>query len=224
MAKQSHIPKIPKKYQAIAQDIFEKAESNGVKLVISKKNGMPYPIGGDEVHGYFVVNGGYPKGELGIALGDGPNEWIKTLIHESCHMDQFIDGEYAWTDNFIYDAKDNKVKESVDLIDEWVRGRDLSKEILKEIVDLSLSVELDCERRSAEKIKKYNLDIDVEEYTQQSNSYIYFYRHILETRAWYKKSPFQVKSVWSKMPKTFNNDYSVVPEEYKKLYKKIMKY
>lgn len=217
------IAKLPKKYQQIASDIFEAAKKNGVKIKTSKKDTLPYPIGDmGAVHGFFVINGKYPKGELGIALGDGPKETIKTLIHESCHMDQFVSGEYAWSDTFLYDCKDNKIKESVDLIDEWINGRELSDSVLNDVINCSLNVELDCERRSAEKIKKYNLDIDIEEYTQQANSYIYFYRFIKETRAWYKKTPYQVKKVWSIMPKTFNNDYSFVPEEYKKAYRKLL--
>jgi len=215
--------KIPEKYRLVVHDILTKAAKYNIKVTIAEEKTLPYPIGDFPVHGFFVVNGKYPQGELGVAIGDPPNEWIKVLIHESCHMDQFVDNVKAWTNNFIYDCKTNKIKESIDLIDEWVTGREFSKSILKDLTSSALNVELDCERRSAKKIKKYNLDINIEEYIQQSNSYIYFYRYLEESRKWYKKTPYQTKKVWSKMPKTFNNDYSIVPEEFKPLFKKILK-
>jgi hypothetical protein len=214
--------KIPAKYKKIFSDTMNKARENGIKVTISKKKSIPYPIGKFPVHGFFSINAGYPKGELGIAIGDGVNEWIKVLVHESCHMDQLIENDCAWTNNFIYDCKDNKIKESVDLLDEWTKGRDFSKSIIKDLTNSILSVEFDCEKRSATKMEKYNLDINVEEYIQQSNSYIYFYRFLEHSRTWYTKTPYQIKRVWSKMPKTFENDYSKVPIEYKSIYKTLL--
>lgn len=214
--------KTPTKYKKLFLDIKNKAKLNNVKITVSKNKTLPYPIGKFDCHGFFVINGGYPKGELGIATGDGIKEWIKILIHESCHMDQFIENDINWVHNFIYDETNNKIKESVDLLDEWIKGREMSSKLVTQLVDACLSVELDCERRAAEKIKKYNLDIDVEQYIQQANSYIYFYRFLEESRASYKKTPYQIKKVWSKMPKHFNNDYSTVPDEFKKLFSKLL--
>ncbi len=167
--------KIPAKYKKILSDIMDKAQQNNVKVTISKEKHIKYPIGGFPVHGYFAINAGYPNGELGISTGDGLEEWIKVLIHESCHMDQFIENDYVWTNNFIYDCKDHKIKESIDLLDEWTNGRNFSKSIITDLTNSVLNVELDCEKRSAEKMKRYNLDINIDVYTQQSNSYIYFY-------------------------------------------------
>jgi hypothetical protein len=215
--------KVPQKYNKIFSDIMDMARKNDVKVTISEDDELPYPIGGFEVHGFFVTNGKYPKGELGIATGDNSSEWIKVLIHESCHMEQMIEQDLNWTNNFIYDGKYNKIKESLDLLEEWISGRNFSKSIIKELASSALNVELDCERRSAEKIKKYGLDINVEEYIQQSNSYIYFYRFIEESRMWYEKTPYQTKEVWSKMPKSFNNDYSVISDEMKKLFYTLLK-
>jgi hypothetical protein len=64
--------------------------------------------------------------------------------------------------------------------------------------------------------------VNVEEEIQKANSYILFYTFIKEVRKWNTpgKAPYQVKEVWSKMPKTFNMDYFTVSSEISELYKK----
>lgn len=214
--------KVPFKYKKLVSDILNKAELKNIKITISKEKDIPYPISNSPVSGFFVINGRYPNGELGIATGEDFTEWIKVLIHESCHIDQFLEQDFNWTNNFIYDCKDNKIKESIDLLEEWTDGRDFSKSIIKDLIDSCLNIELDCEIRAIKKIKKYNLDIDIENYIKQANSYIYFYRFLENYKTWFTICPHYIKKIWTKMPSHFDNDYSTVPEEYKKLFKTII--
>jgi hypothetical protein len=84
---------------------------------------------------------------------------------------------------------------------------DLNPEQLKNVVDKVLEMELDCEKRSIEKIKKYKLPINVKEYTQKANAYMYFYRALAKTRKWTNKSksPYSLTNIWKQMPSKLLN-------------------
>jgi hypothetical protein len=76
----------------------------------------------------------------------------------------------------------------------------------------SIIVEVDCEKRTVEKIKKYGLDsiINIDEYIQKSNAYVLFYLWMRKNRKWYTigKEPYNIPDVVSVMPKTFDIDYT----------------
>lgn len=211
--------KILKLYEEFNRDLVDKlledtkkrAEEKGVKVIIQDTLTVPYAVGGFPCSGYFVD---YETPTLAVAIGKPVNEWTMVLAHESSHMDQWSEGAPEWKDNFV------NGKESVDYIDEWCSGKDFSEEELDDFVKRSIAVERDCEMRTIQKAKEYQLPINIDEETQKANSYILFYTMIKETRKWNKpgRAPYQIKEVWSQMPKTFDMDYSVVPENLKKLY------
>jgi hypothetical protein len=68
-------------------------------------------------------------------------------------------------------------------------------------------MELDCEKRSVAKIKQFKLPINIKEYIQKANAYIFFYRALSKTRKWTTKdkSPYTVEAVWKKMPSKLLN-------------------
>lgn len=86
----------------------------------------------------------------------------------------------------------------------------------------TIGVELDCEKRTIEKAKKYNLPVNIKEEIQKANSYILFYTFVKESRKWNTpgKAPYQIREVWSKMPDTFEIDYAQIPEDIRELYRK----
>ena len=49
----------------------------------------------------------------------------------------------------------------------------------------------------------------LDEYIQKSNAYILFYWAMFKTRKWYtpKKRPYELKELWSKMPKHWLAEY-----------------
>jgi hypothetical protein len=131
-------------------------------------------------------------------------------------MDQWLENSKFWINNFI------DGKEAIDYIDEWISGKDFSQDELDKFFSAAIGVEHDCEMRSVRKIEEYELPLIKSEEIQKANSYILFYSVIKETRKWYLpgKAPYLIKDVWSKMPKTFDIDYSIVPEDIKELYNK----
>lgn len=202
---------IPRPLRGFVDSILSTADRNGVHMIMA--NTRHVQIGGMDVNGYF---GDKPRPTLAVACGQPIDKWLPLLVHESCHMDQFLEKSPCWIDATI-----NEV-ETVSLIDLWInRQIELLDWQLTNIADRSLMVELDCEKRSVEKIKKYDLPIDTVEYTKKANAYIYFYLVLRETRCWYPggREPYNVEPVWSVMPDHFDNDYTQLPVEIRNAFK-----
>lgn len=145
--------------------------------------------------------------ELAVAIGKPEEEWLGVFIHEACHMEQWIEQSPAWTNVFV------KGREAVDWIDAWLEGKEGLPEPIEELVARARTVELDCERRVVEKIKEYGLPLDVEEYAQKANSYVYFYNHLLRTRQWYPAgcSPYENELVYGFAPTVLTLDGQTPP-------------
>lgn len=204
----------------ILGDLTEKCIDNGIKLVISPEDSIYLEADGSYCSGYFNGDENDPrKNILTFATGKPIDEWIVVALHEGCHMDQFIEQASAWTDIRF----PNESKDSTDLLFEWISGKDTSYDVA-DLARRSLSVELDCERRTHEKLFRYGLDdyIDPTEYVQKSNSYIYFYLYLLKTRRWSDRGrpPYSVAEIWKEAPKTFDGDYTKIPPNLLEAYRK----
>jgi hypothetical protein len=145
--------------------------------------------------------------------------WFMTFIHESSHMDQCIEGAKAWTDLKV----NNLSADACELVFYWLDGLiELNPKQLKDYVHRTMMLELDCEIRSATKVRSHEFDLDLDEYIQQANAYVYFYPLLRKTRKWYSvgKEPYTIKEICSQMPKDFDNDYTQIPAKFEKLYRK----
>ena len=186
-------------------------KSNNVKVTL--KNTTEVDCNGVECSGYFCTD---PNPELVVAMGKHPSDWLATFVHETCHKDQWVEQSPVWN---------KKIKEyfdAADIFDMWLNNAvELTKNQLNDVLEQVMMVEIDCEKRSIEKIKKYNLPIDVIEYTQKANSYIYYHHAIAYKRQWgAKTAPYENPNVWTKMPLDFNQNYSKINRKMLNLYLK----
>lgn len=195
--------------QGLIHDTKKQARDNGVKLILPDSITIPYPRGNFEVNGYFVA---YEEPTLAVAVGKPLNDWIMILAHEGSHMEQWIEKSPYWINSFI------DGKEAVDHLDEWCSGREMTKEELDNVFRRSREIEWDCERRTIEKAKKYNLPVKISEEIQKANSYIFLYSLMREFKRWPDKRPYQVREIWSRLPDSFDVDYDHIPEKIKELY------
>jgi hypothetical protein len=110
--------------------------------------------------------------------------------------------------------------EDSDDIFAWTNGKRLTKKKVQAYIKGVLAVELDCEKRAVENIKKFGLPCDIDDYIQKANAYVYFYQFVLKRRKWYSpgKAPYEIPEVYSKMPTKFLNRYDRMPAKYLKLY------
>lgn len=203
---QKLLEELDERVQRLVIDTFNTATENSIDMILSPTRTVP--MDGVPVNGYFRAGDSVPW-ELVCAIGQPTEKWIEVFVHESCHMDQFLENTEVWADTMI-----TPTIEAGDVMQLWIDGVVELTEAQKEnIIGRARDVELDCERRTVEKIKAYNLPINVDEYTQKANAYILFYNVIKKTRAWYveDKEPYNLEAVWRNMPTNFDIDYKKPP-------------
>lgn len=190
---------------------FEIAASNANDIgvhILKKRHVVMDKI---RVSGYFC-------GETDrlVVSGLAP-DWVQIMVHESCHRDQYTEKISMW--NNMVELNGEK-HDPLNLFWDWLNHEiELKPRKLREVMLHCMNLELDCERRSAKKIDHFYLPINVKEYIQKANAYVYLYHVILHTRRWYPKgmSPFNLPNVWTKMPSDFDRDYSRIPTNLKNL-------
>src|SRR5690606_35253920 len=121
--------------------------------------------------GYFTGNHNNPEdNKLALAIGKREIDWIPVALHEYNHMLQYVQKSKYWMDLYLPDGKTADEE-----FFEWVSNKQYEVNDIEDITKRVLAVELDCERRTAESIEWIGFDdiIDVQEYTQRSNAYVY---------------------------------------------------
>lgn len=198
---------IEEPYRSYIEDTFKLAWEHDVSVTMSKERSIKY----NEDNDAAVCNGYFDQEapELAVACGQDFDKWFSVFIHESCHMDQWIEQCPAWTDGEIHGV------EAYDLLELWLQGAiELNEEQKHAVIQPPMFVELDCERRVVQKIKDLNLPIDPLRYAQRANSYVYFYLLMGFTRKWYEidKEPYNYPAIVCKMPTHLDGDYSQIPQ------------
>ena len=196
------------KVKAFIEDLKIYTKENNIKLVLSPEKGVKFSEGGILCNGYFDDI----TSTLACALGKDVSQWLVILLHESCHMDQWVEKVPEWTENA-----------GMDNIEKWLNGDDsVNMKNIDNEIRTSIIVEVDCEKRTVEKIKKYGLDsiINIDEYIKKSNAYVLFYLWMRKNRKWYEigKEPYNITDVVSVMPNTFDIDYTILDPKIEKTY------
>jgi len=200
------------KINKFISDLEQKCSEHNINLLIPNTPGVQYPSGNTLTNGYFDSD----NRVLACATGKELNQWLPILIHEASHMDQFLENDPVFNESLGLDEtfKWNEGSENVDF-----------NKINNEIAS-GIAVEVDCEKRTVEKIKQYGLEfvVGIEEYIQKSNAYVLFYLWMKKNRSWYKIGfePYNVKSVYSKMPKTFEIDYTTMTQDVSEAFDDLM--
>jgi hypothetical protein len=198
--------KIPNSVKEFIIYTLQFAKQKRVKVIFSRSRLIK------KCNGFFETK----PNVLAVACGQEFNKWFSIFIHESSHMDQWAESSSLWT----HEKNDSAA------LDSWIEGKkELSNKELQVCIDRIRDLELDCERRAIQKIKKWNLPIDTETYIKKANSYVFFYNFLKENRAWYKKGkePYNNEEVWMNAPGHFNGDYSSIPRKLKIAYKNLTK-
>lgn len=188
------------------------AYENNIKLKLSKSR---YVKSSDtktgKSLGYFDCNpsDGY-NGVLACSMLHPLS--FNILVHESCHMDQFLEETTLW----------KKGEKYLYIFFSWLDGTEYSKHLIDKSYNITQLLELDCEQRAIRKIKKLKLDIDIDRYIKEANAYLYMYTYIYEHRIWYtpKKPVYRNKKIINLMPSKFLKSYKKLPPEIRKEFDK----
>lgn len=190
----------------------EIAHCNKHKIRVELIKASADPMG-VECSGQFADE---PDACLTVNITDDIDEWLPIFVHETCHKDQFIDKTAVWT------AKIGDNNDALHIFDMWIdRHVELKSHQLRPVLDHIVQVELDCERRAVAKIVKNDLPIDLKEYIQKANAYIWYYHAVAHARAYTQRmSPFVNAEIWTNMPIDFYQNYSIIKNKMLKLYMK----
>lgn len=202
----------------IFSDLSINCVSNNITLRLEQSSHV-VAADGISSSGYFTSE---PHPVLAVAVGKPMQQWLPVVLHESSHMDQFLENCEQWKQLTLPDGND-----AVEQLFEWTAGKILhSTGYVTECVRRTINVELDCEIRTLHKIKKYSVGdiINPNDYIKQANSYIYFYSYVLLTGKFYTpgKEPYNNPKVWKHAPSQFNSleDYMTIPAELLEAFKR----
>ncbi len=183
---------------------IDELEKHNIK--VSYFNDENYAGSFDDLGKELVINTSY----------DDMNE---TFVHEFCHFEQWKEQCNVWKNREI-DGVD-----SGHILDNFLNlyGHESQKKIdillIIEACKRIAQLELDCEKRVVEKIKKYNLKIDISDYIRKSNCYVCCYYLIPEFKCWMKNRPYSIKD---KLPDSFEINHNmwanVLMSEYKDIF------
>lgn len=205
-------------------DLKIKAKDNNV--IIQFPNVKEIKINGDsQVYGYFYGSEDRKTGELVVAKKLPEEQFFETLLHESCHMDQWIENCSIWKRVMINGDKNNVGER----MNDWVFGKGtLKKSQVQKYLNSYIELELDCEKRTVDKIKQYRLPINYMEYIQRTNAYLLFNKAVVEKYVKYKgykeqESPYLNVNLTKQMPTRFLCNYLKVSKKLQKVFDKFYK-
>lgn len=147
--------------------------SSGVTIEITRRKNMS-----TYSHSYFTEsNGVVPNFRINYFKNDF-DFYIPTFLHEYCHFLQ-------WKNKSTYFIQGIK---STEKYYKWLNGEHEQVDI-EDLRNIQ-RMELDCDRRAIKSIKKYNLDIDLQQYILESNSYIISHNYVHEKRKYFSSFPY----------------------------------
>jgi len=175
-----------KKIDKFINDLERRCKTYDTTIYLSSTNYVKW--GKNKSNGYFSID----PNVLYCAVGINQEKWLRTLIHESCHFDQWVQKCKAWND--YCNDEDN--------------------------FDVQRAIELDCEKRTIKKAKKYNLPVNIRLYTKQASAYVFFYTFMKKYKKWYKigHEPYNNKKILSIMPSNLNGSYEKLTPKMEKLF------
>lgn len=190
-------------FDFLAKEIID-CERHGIRLVFSPD--------------FYIENEGvkcagwFDEESLQVATGKPIEEWLPIFVHESCHKDQFLEQSPLWT---------HQVDDALFILNDWIDHKiELEAPELNKIITLIQNLELDCEVRTVRKIVDNKLPIDVELYIKKANAYIWYHRTFPFLRKWVM-GVYNNENVLKLMPNHFNNDFTVMPEGFLNVVRKI---
>jgi hypothetical protein len=179
---------------------------HGIKVDITPRK---YLILTDE--NYIRVNGYFSEEDnlLKVASNKPFKKWFPVFLHEFCHFLQWKENCKIWQNSVVSDGSDASME-----VFSWVDGKKIPRKKLDTYIRLARDVELDCERRVCKLIKKFNLPLDIEQYAQQANAYVYLYNWLRVRRKWYKtgNAPYENPKIWKNLPKSLKGTHNKMPK------------
>lgn len=192
-----------KTYNELVELIKKECKEHGVKLDIRKTTYVK--LDNMQCAGYFDYDRKIPTI---VVAGDAKNAKA-TLLHEYCHLTQFLENSKLW----------KKSGKSLTILNEWLGGKEQKN--IKKHISVCRELELDNEKRAAKMAKKYDVGMSAKKYIRKANAYVLYYNWLGETRKWSKceNSPYSSKKILSLMSNKFDMNYKKLDPKIRKAFK-----
>jgi hypothetical protein len=190
---------IPDDFKKFVSHVKRKCKANKIELVLSpSRNVVITDSFSTDCSGYFDDVGK----ALVVACGKPFKDWIEILVHEYSHMEQWLTD-----DRWEYWG------ECCQKMWEWIDG-DLMMNTtqLVSVIDGMIELERDCELRSLENIKKFNLKINKSMYGRKANLYLYSYR-LMPILKKFPSGIYDNKQIVKMCPSKIKKNYLSVPDD-----------
>ena len=142
---------LSKNQQDFLDQVKKQCDNYNVILHLENSQGIEFKNTGIMCNGYFVDS---PHPKLGVATNKDIKDWFLVLLHEYCHMEQWLEKSPYWTNNKMEKG------EASDLIDSWMNNEiEIASKQLEELFNIVILLEADCEARAIQNINNFQLDI-----------------------------------------------------------------
>ena len=174
-----------KNIQKLISDIMTKCIKNGINFRLEYT---------DQVDQENIPCSGYfDEQTLAVATKkEKMQDWLDILVHESCHLDQFLSGPKVWMED----------EQTLFIVEGWIHGKNFTKKKLENGFKNTIALELDCEKRTVAKMQKYGIRFNKKQYIQKANSYLFSYTYAYVNKVWYPK-PYENPEIYNHMPSKF---------------------
>jgi hypothetical protein len=149
----------------IVWDITRRAWRFGVSVLLSPTKTVESD--GVQVGGYFDEDARV----LAVATDRQEESWLGVLLHEYCHVTQWVEDTPVW---LAYRQE----------MWDWLAGKRIKDP--RGAVMAVQATEADCERRTIRLARELEAPIDLETYARAANGYIHFHNVIADRRKWYR--------------------------------------
>lgn len=167
------------------------------------------------------ADGYFDEDSLVFACGQPTEAWLSTLVHESCHMDQWSSRCPEWQACKI----DESLHLDASLVFEcWLRGHvELTPDQLDKYLSAIRNLELNCERRALAKIEEFQLPIDRTVYIKGANAYILYHNYMAQVRRRESRRSVSHESILAEMSDQFDMNYETLTPRLFLLYDDVLK-
>lgn len=190
-----------KKAREFIKYVKEECKKYGIKCDLRRTKYVRLP-------GKLKCSGYFDDHDMELVCSMNRPDSLEILAHEFGHVTQWKDQIDLW----------KKADVSIPKVDEWLMGEDVPD--IKKHLAVSRDLELDNEKRAVKIIKKFGLDIDIDQYIKKANCYVHFYNRMLATRKWCSpdNSPYNNKRLIKQMPAHFRMNYNKLPKKIEQVF------
>lgn len=160
---------------------------------------------GTESGGWFCGD----SKRLAVATGGSEAAWLGILLHEYCHVTQWVENGPLWR---AYRGE----------MWDWLAGKRIRNP--RDAVRAVQALEEDCERRTIRMIWELDAPINVEEYAKSANAYLHFHNVMADKRKWYRPGTVMqdIPELMAAANSTLDTDFTKTPPALRKELEKLL--